>query len=131
MVNRSEEATNGQLEVRRAHAVVKQQLRREYATPALVLLPPDRDSTGTQSVTLQHARIAQQLSPQALADRSKISLSTIYRIEYGKTKPKPFVVHAISSALGMSPLEIVEFRDRIALDPRLLQKRPGGRVAGS
>jgi DNA-binding XRE family transcriptional regulator len=118
VMDQSSEVTDGQLVLRRAHAVVKQQMRLAYAAPELVLLPEaERAASNGRTMTLQKARSAQKLSTQELANRSRISLSTIYRIEYGKTRPRSHVIYAISSALGLSPREIAEFRDLVSPDP--------------
>jgi DNA-binding XRE family transcriptional regulator len=97
--------------LRRAHAVVKQRTRLAYAAPELVLLPRT-GGEGTacdQCSTLRAARAARQLSIQELARRSRISRSTIHRIESGRTRPRPHVIHALSGALGCAPREIAEF----------------------
>lgn len=95
--------------VRRAHAIVKRHARMAYAPPALRRLDPA--SEPGPAIPLAEARKAAALSMPALARRSGVSLSTIYRIEYGKTRPRAHVVHALSSALGRAPGEIAEFRD--------------------
>jgi ribosome-binding protein aMBF1 (putative translation factor) len=112
----STDSANRQPAVRHAHAVLKQRSKLAYAAPQLVLLSPPNEPHGATDrvLTLREAREARRLTIEELAQRSRISPSTIYRIEYGKTHPRPHVMHALSTVLGVAPREIAEFRGRIA-----------------
>ena len=59
---------------------------------------------------LQEARAARALSRRALARRAGVGESTVYRIEAGKTRPRPHVVRRLSAALRVRPAEVAEFR---------------------
>ena len=60
--------------------------------------------------TLKDARVARRLSVRGMAARAGIGPSTIYRIEHGKTTPRPHIVRRLSAALQLPPHEIAEFR---------------------
>ena len=57
------------------------------------------------------------LSQRALASQAHVALSTIYLLEAGKTERATFkVMRAVSSALGVPPESIAEFRRVIVAD---------------
>jgi DNA-binding Xre family transcriptional regulator len=100
-----------------------QKLRRKllYAAPQLSAIPrvvpvgyeePDPDRV--EAAPLRNLRHDRAMSIRELAERSGISASTIYRIEQGKTEPRPFVIYALSGALNCSYWEVSEFRDIMA-----------------
>ncbi len=60
--------------------------------------------------TLKDARVARRLSVRGMAARAGIGPSTIYRIEHGKTTPRPHIVRRLSAALQLPPHEIAEFQ---------------------
>jgi len=76
-----------------------------YETPEPENLP---------STSMRAARVKRGLTIRELSRRSGISPSTIYRIEQGKTGPRPHVARAISAVFDCSPWEIDEFRDLMA-----------------
>ena len=67
---------------------------------------------------LAEARAATGLSQAALAAHSGVSVTTIARIERGRTRPCPRVVTHLSTALNLQPETIAEFRT-VALRMRL------------
>ena len=76
-----------------------------YETPQPEKLP---------STSMRAARVERGMTIRELSQRSGISPSTIYRIEQGKTGPRPHVARAISAVFDCSPWEIDEFRDLMA-----------------
>ena len=60
--------------------------------------------------TLKDARVARRLSIRDVAARAGVGPSTVYRIEHGKTTPRPHIVRRLSAALQLPPHEIAEFR---------------------
>jgi DNA-binding Xre family transcriptional regulator len=100
-----------------------QKLRRKliYAAPQLSAIPrvvpvgyQEPDPKRVKASPLRNLRHDRGMSIRELAERSGISASTIYRIEQGKTEPRPFVIYALSGALNCSYWEITEFRDIMA-----------------
>jgi transcriptional regulator with XRE-family HTH domain len=63
--------------------------------------------------TLIEARMARQWSRLDLALRAGVGVSTIYRIEHGRTGIRPRTMRRLSSALGTTPEEIAEFQDAV------------------
>jgi ribosome-binding protein aMBF1 (putative translation factor) len=109
------EAAQGQTQ-RRAPSVVKQRGKLTYVPPRLITVErvsplgyqgvaPDR----SKAIALRDVRTAKGLSVRQLARISRISASTIYRIERGDTSHRPHVAHVVSAALGVSPWEVIEF----------------------
>lgn len=94
---------------RRAHAVLRQRHRLSYTPPRLTPI-----EQGAEIVPLASARARRQLTIQALSTRSGVSLSTIYRIESGRSRPRLHVVRALSASLEVEPQQISEFREVIA-----------------
>jgi DNA-binding XRE family transcriptional regulator len=102
--------------------VVRRQARKlAYAVPHAFSVPrvtpvgystPEPDKL--PSTSMREARVERGLTIRELSRRSGISPSTIYRIEQGKTGPRPHVARAISAAFGCSPWEIDEFRELMA-----------------
>ena len=68
--------------------------------------------------SLADTRAAAHLSQAALAAQSGVSVTTITRIERGRTRPCPRVVVRLSRALSVHPEAIAEFRS-VALRMRL------------
>ena len=60
--------------------------------------------------TLKEVRARRRLSVRGLAVRAGVGPSTVYRIEHGKTTPRPHVVRRLSAALRVPPGEVAEFR---------------------
>ncbi len=60
--------------------------------------------------TLKEVRARRRLSVRDLAIRAGVGPSTVYRIEHGKTTPRPHVVRRLSAALRVPPGEVAEFR---------------------
>ncbi|HEV2108236.1 MAG TPA: helix-turn-helix domain-containing protein [Thermomicrobiales bacterium] len=60
--------------------------------------------------TLAARRAAARLSQTELAARSRVSVSTITRIEHGGTRPCPRAIAQLSAALGTLPEAIEEFQ---------------------
>jgi transcriptional regulator with XRE-family HTH domain len=54
-----------------------------------------------QSNAVQEARLAAGMSREGLADRAGLSLSTVERIETGKTFPRRSTLRVIALALGV------------------------------
>ncbi len=59
---------------------------------------------------LKDVRACRRLSVRDLAARAGVGPSTVYRIEHGKTTPRPHVVRRLSAALRVPPGEVAEFR---------------------
>jgi DNA-binding XRE family transcriptional regulator len=116
-----EEDTALATRVRGARAVRRQPAKLTYGTPHASSIPrvapvgyesPDPDTI--PSTSMRNARTMRGLSIRELSRRSGISPSTIYRIEQGKTGPRPHVARAISAVFACSPWEITEFREVMA-----------------
>jgi DNA-binding Xre family transcriptional regulator len=70
-------------------------------------------SAGVDAPLLPLARLRkrQLLSQRALARKAGVALSTIYLLEAGRTERVTFkVMRAVSSALGVAPESVAEFR---------------------
>jgi transcriptional regulator with XRE-family HTH domain len=74
---------------------------------------------------LREARAEQLLSIRELARRARVSASTIYLTEAGRTIPQPGVVRRLCAALGVEPSEVAEFRRAIEAS-----KLPVGSIRG-
>lgn len=59
------------------------------------------------AATLQSARVAQDLSVNALADRSGVSRAMIGKIERGEAQPTAVLLGRLSGALGLTLSELV------------------------
>ena len=102
--------------------MVRRQARKlTYAAPHAISVPrvtpvgyESPDPEKLPSASMRETREQRGLSIRELSRRSGISPSTIYRIEQGKTDPRPHVARAISAAFDCSPWEIDEFRDLMA-----------------
>jgi transcriptional regulator with XRE-family HTH domain len=62
---------------------------------------------------LRNLRLERWLSPHELARLAKVAPSTIYMTEVGRTTPRPAVMRALATALGVDPLNVAEFRRAI------------------
>jgi transcriptional regulator with XRE-family HTH domain len=63
-------------------------------------------------------RKRQLLSQRALAQKAGVALSTIYLLEAARTERVTFkVMRAVSTALGVEPEKIAEFRRAMGIDP--------------
>jgi DNA-binding XRE family transcriptional regulator len=60
--------------------------------------------------TLRTLRRRRLLSQRDLASRAGVTASTIYLIETGRTEPRLKIMRLICEALGVSPMEVDEFR---------------------
>lgn len=76
--------------------------------------------------TLQQARDALDLTVYDLAERSGLSLATIYRLERGDHRPRPYVARRVAAALGLPPEDITELRP---VAPALRLPQPSIRAA--
>jgi hypothetical protein len=71
-----------------------------------------RDATLCDPKSLFARRVAHKLTSMALAERSGVAFTTIWRIETGRSKrPHVRVMGAIAGVLGVAPGEITEFLD--------------------
>jgi len=59
------------------------------------------------AATVQQARVAQDLSVNALAERSGVSRAMIGKIERGEAQPTAVLLGKLSGALGMTLSELV------------------------
>jgi len=62
-------------------------------------------------LSLERARLRRGLTQQALADLAGLDQDTIWRIETGRTRPRPSTRLAIATALRMEISEIRELAD--------------------
>lgn len=60
--------------------------------------------------SLRQIRRNQLLSQRDLARKARITPSTVYLIEAGRTRPRLKVMRQICEALGVAPQEVDEFR---------------------
>jgi DNA-binding XRE family transcriptional regulator len=67
--------------------------------------------------TLRTLRRRQLLSQRDLARKAGVTASTIYLIETGRTEPRLKIMRLICDALGVSPMEIDEFRNSLEAQP--------------
>ena len=61
--------------------------------------------------TLKTLRLAKALTQQELSDISGVAVSTIVKIEHGRSKPKMTVIRRLSRALKVSPDRLVLAHD--------------------
>jgi transcriptional regulator with XRE-family HTH domain len=67
--------------------------------------------------TLRQARLQALLSMRQLARKAEISPTTIYLLESGQRSPQLLTIYKLSRALGVSPVEIEEFRRVLDVQP--------------
>jgi transcriptional regulator with XRE-family HTH domain len=65
--------------------------------------------TGKDQMTFRHARARRILSVRELAARAGVAPATVYQIEHGRTRPHYRSIRVLSEALGVDPMQIVEF----------------------
>lgn len=64
------------------------------------------------SKTLNEYRAEKYLTVDEFAELLGITPQTLYRISRGETHPRPTTIRKIAQALGVHPLEIVEFQPK-------------------
>ena len=64
-------------------------------------------------ITLQQARHECAMSVSDLSERAGVSLATVYRIERGATRPRPYVARRLASALHVDAAEVRELQPTI------------------
>jgi transcriptional regulator with XRE-family HTH domain len=67
------------------------------------------ERTGTLT-TLRQARTTRLLTVRGLADTAGVSTQTVHEVETGKRSPRFGTIKRLSAALGVEPVEVVEFR---------------------
>ena len=65
--------------------------------------------TGMDQMTFRQARARSVLSVRELAARAGVAPATVYQIEHGRTRPHYRSIRVLSEALGVDPMQIVEF----------------------
>lgn len=65
--------------------------------------------TGMGRITFRQARARSVLSVRELANRAGVAPTTVYQIEHGLTRPHYRTIRALSEALSVEPMQIVEF----------------------
>jgi transcriptional regulator with XRE-family HTH domain len=65
--------------------------------------------TDLDSMTFRQARARSVLSIRELAARAGVAPATVYQIEHGRTRPHYRSIRVLSAALGLEPMQIVEF----------------------
>jgi transcriptional regulator with XRE-family HTH domain len=65
--------------------------------------------TGTVQITFRQARARSLLSVRELAARAGVAPATVYQIEHGRTRPHYRSIRLLSEALGVDPMQVVEF----------------------
>ncbi len=80
-----------------------------YVTPRLSPQASLIAEANRSTVTLREARSERGLTAEDLAALSGISATTVFRIEHGKTTPRPHVIRQLSEVLGRAPWDISEF----------------------
>jgi transcriptional regulator with XRE-family HTH domain len=66
---------------------------------------------------LHALRTALQLSQGQLADRARLTQTTIYSIEAGRHRPRRRTINRLAAVLGVEPEMIDEFRPALAPAP--------------
>jgi DNA-binding XRE family transcriptional regulator len=95
---------------RRAHALTRGSSKLAYTSPRLSTAHTRAVEQGdVRRSTLREIRLAQGLTAEALASRSGVSATTIFRIEGGKTSPRSHIVRRICTALEYAPWDVEEF----------------------
>jgi transcriptional regulator with XRE-family HTH domain len=64
---------------------------------------------GMGLMTFRQARARSILSVRELAARAGVAPATVYQIEHGRTRPHYRSIRVLSEALGVDPMQIVEF----------------------
>ena len=64
------------------------------------------DETVTVGVTLRRQRLAVGLSQEQVAERAGLSVEAVGAIERGQRRPRSATLHALATALGLSPLQV-------------------------
>jgi transcriptional regulator with XRE-family HTH domain len=64
-------------------------------------------------MTLREARARKLLTVRGLAAAAELSPTTIYQIEHRRTRPRFGSIKAISAALEVEPMQIMEFAQAI------------------
>ncbi len=67
-------------------------------------------------VTLRQARVARMLTIRALAVAAGCSSTTVHEVETGKRVPRFDTIRRLSRAVGVEPINIVEFRQALLLE---------------
>ena len=62
-----------------------------------------------EQMTFRQARARSVLSVRELAARAGVAPATVYQIEHGRTRPHYRSIRVLSEALGVDPMQIVEF----------------------
>jgi transcriptional regulator with XRE-family HTH domain len=65
--------------------------------------------TEKEQMTFRQARARSVLSIRELAARASVAPATVYQIEHGRTRPHFRSIRVLSGALGVDPMQIVEF----------------------
>jgi DNA-binding XRE family transcriptional regulator len=65
--------------------------------------------TEPDRVPFRQARARSVLSVRELAARAGVAPATVYQIEHGRTRPHYRSIRLLSEALGVDPMQIVEF----------------------
>jgi ribosome-binding protein aMBF1 (putative translation factor) len=63
------------------------------------------------ATSLRAARVARLLSIRELAREAAVAPSTVFLIEAGRATPRPRVMRRLSAVLGVSPHDVLEFRE--------------------
>ncbi len=61
-------------------------------------------------MTLKRTRMARLLTVRGLAAAAGVSTHTVHEVETGKRSPRFGTIKRLSTALGVDPSEVVEFR---------------------
>jgi transcriptional regulator with XRE-family HTH domain len=65
-------------------------------------------------LTLKEWRARRLLTVRGLAEASGVALTTVYRVETGRSAPTFRVIRALSEALDVQPDDVAEFAAAIA-----------------
>ncbi len=68
------------------------------------------DAGSEAPMTLKRARMARLLTVRALAAAAGVSTHTVHEVETGKRAPRFGTIKRLSTALGIDPSEVTEFR---------------------
>ena len=71
---------------------------------------------GIRKPSLRDTRLRHGLTAEKLARQSGVSATTIFRIEEGKTSPRPYIVRRICTALECAPWDVEEFAASLRRD---------------
>lgn len=67
-----------------------------------------RQTTSPVLSSLRAARLAADLSPEGLAFKAGVSLSTVERIERGDVQPRRATLAVLALVLGVEPTDLVD-----------------------